>query len=175
MPSRTTGLPCSLSDCSAWPPLAQPVSWVCFPHHFLLFWKDSLPGQPHLLCGLDSRLAVCWRSQTESSHLFFPFQLFTNFMNRSYIFIVKPQDSINNQHKFLLPSWSCICLVWFFLEGYSWSLMTPSRGAPVPENRNGSFSSIFLQMCHIIYILIFFFHFWSFHDKIERTSFFLYF
>lgn len=49
--------------------------------------------------------------------------------------------------------------------------MTPSRGAPVPEDRNGSFSSFFLQMCHIIHILNFF-HFWSFHDKIERTSFF---
>lgn len=91
MPSETTDLPCSLSDGSAWPPLAQPVSRDCFLHHFLLFWKDSLPGQPHL-CGFDSRLAVCWCFQTESSHLFFPFQLFTNFMNSSYIFIVKTKS-----------------------------------------------------------------------------------
>ena len=89
MPSKMTGLPCSLSDCSTWPPPAHPVSWVCFLHHFLLFWKDSLPGLPHLLCGFDSRLAMCWCFQTVSSHLFFPSQLFTNFMNRSYIFIVK--------------------------------------------------------------------------------------
>lgn len=42
MPSKMTGLP--VLFLTALHDLPQPtVSWVCFLHHFLLFWKDSLP------------------------------------------------------------------------------------------------------------------------------------
>lgn len=87
VPSETTGLLCSLSDCSAWPLPAHSVSRVPFP--------SFLEGQPAWTTS-----SSLWLWFTASYvlmlpncifPLFFPSQLFTNFMNRSYISIVKTE------------------------------------------------------------------------------------